>query len=100
MSTSANPTMTITPSAGNTNDNSNPQQGTRSNTPPSTSGAPVVLQEKKIVFEKKLSNTMEGEEGNGAATELAPTKFSPTKKDHRKLFVGGLPQDGESQKQL
>ena len=78
--TTSNPTVTLTPDNTWKNDNSNPQQGSgvRSSPPPSDQTPPK---------EVKLDTT-------DLANEAART--SPAKKECRKLFVGGLPQDGKS----
>lgn len=69
------------------NDNSNPQQGTgstnkMSNSRPGTGGA-----NEMIAPVTNQDNALK------AMNAKAPSKTPPTKKDSRKLFVGGLPAD-------
>lgn len=78
---------TVSPSsekspATQTNDNSNPQQG---------SGRGIM----------STAEQASGGDGppsdnaaKGAGARMGPMKYPPSKKDSRKLFVGGLPADG------
>jgi hypothetical protein len=67
------------PVAPESNDNSNPQQGTGGRLASSTASSPLA------------KNSKEASSQQPARVNL---KIPPSKKDDRKLFVGGLPSDG------
>jgi hypothetical protein len=69
---------TIPAIAHPTNDNSNPQQGSGSGMLPESSPVGSL-----------------GPSVSSTSTRTFATKIPPTHKDARKLFVGGLPADGE-----
>mmetsp|Transcript_1535 Transcript_1535/g.3815 ORF Transcript_1535/g.3815 Transcript_1535/m.3815 type:complete len:164 (-) Transcript_1535:1-492(-) len=95
-----------------TNDNSNPQQGTGSNLKDDTKGTAAAAKNPAASTSKDKTNTAKApsssaSSGQGAAKAarhsakasaekqlgISQSKIPPTKKDSRKLFVGGLPPD-------
>ena len=65
------------------NDDSNPQQGTGQTAGETPSGAPPAAEAILAASPRP------------AFLQRPSLKIPPTKKDDRKLFVGGLPSDGE-----
>lgn len=65
------------------NDYSNPQQGSGMRTPSPADDAP---NKTTMKLEEKTAKNL---------TRSNATRSPPTKKDSRKLFVGGLPSDGK-----
>ena len=73
------PVIATIPGFGHlTNDNSNPQQGS------------------EMLPESSPVGSLRPPSVSSASTRSYSTKIPPTHKDARKLFVGGLPADGES----
>jgi len=84
-----NSTTEISPCQENCkkNDNSNPQQGTGVRTPSPSVDAKVASMK---------PNDPSASAKTGSRPDSTTMRSPSTKKDSRKLFVGGLPSDGES----
>jgi RNA recognition motif-containing protein len=89
MMTTSNTTASVVASPGDQqqfikNDNSNPQQGTEV-PPPNT----IMDHQQQTSLKPPIKNSNSG----GRPTNNSSMRSPPTKKDSRKLFVGGLPAD-------